>query len=201
MTYNLRIPGQFTERELWAIEEVAKLVPSDGVVVEVGSSLGMSSYVWAKNVHPSVTVYCIDVWENDPEYAQQLGEKYQTDYTVENFRSFTEKCPNIVTLPGFSPQDFAEWDKSIDVYCQNIDGPKMMIEEDINFWSQFVKPGGIICGFGYSKKFPDVVARVGKLDQVYQVKPVIVGSIWCLPVDGNVAKLKKVAGISEKYVK
>jgi tetratricopeptide (TPR) repeat protein len=196
MTYNLRIPGQFTERELWAIEEVAKLVPPGGVVVEVGSSLGMSSYVWAKNVHPSVTVYCIDVWENDPEYAQQLGEKYQTDYTVENFRSFTEKCPNIVTLPGFSPQDFAEWDKSIDVYCQNIDGPKMMIEEDINFWSQFVKPGGIICGFGYSKKFPDVVARVGKLDQVYQVKPVIVGSIWCLPVDGNVGKLKKVAGIN-----
>ena len=197
MTYNLRIPGQFTERELWAIEEVAKLVPSDGVVVEVGSSLGMSSYVWAKNVHPSVTVYCIDVWENDPEYAQQLGEKYQTDYTVENFRSFTEKCPNIVTLPGFSPQDFAEWDKCIDVYCQNIDGPKTIIEEDINFWSQFVKPGGIICGFGYGEEFLDVKNKVDNLSQFYQVEPVIVEQFWCLVTDGNFEKLNGVAKVKE----
>jgi tetratricopeptide (TPR) repeat protein len=197
MTYNLRIPGQFTERELWAIEEVAKLVPPGGVVVEVGSSLGMSSYVWAKNVHPSVTVYCIDVWENDPEYAQQLGEKYQTDYTVENFRSFTEKCPNIVTLPGFSPQDFAEWDKSIDVYCQNIDGPKTIIEEDINFWSQFVKPGGIICGFGYGEEFLDVKNKVDNLSQFYQVEPVIVEQFWCLVTDGNFERLNNVAKIKE----
>jgi tetratricopeptide (TPR) repeat protein len=197
MTYNLRIPGQFTERELWAIEEVAKLVPSDGVVVEVGSSLGMSSYVWAKNVHPSVTVYCIDVWENDPEYAQQLGEKYQTDYTLENFRSFTEKCPNIVTLPGFSPQDFAEWDKSIDVYCQNIDGPKTIIEEDINFWSQFVKPGGIICGFGYGEEFLDVKNKVDNLSQFYQVEPVIVEQFWCLVTDGNFERLNNVTKVKE----
>lgn len=71
MPYNLRIPGQFTERELWAIEALAKLVPPGGVVVEVGSFLGMSSYAWAKSVDPSVTVYCIDAWEKDAEYAQK----------------------------------------------------------------------------------------------------------------------------------
>ena len=57
MPYNLRIPGRFTERELWAIEAMAKSVPPGGVVVEVGSYLGLSSYAWAKSVDPSVTVY------------------------------------------------------------------------------------------------------------------------------------------------
>ncbi|MGD1805107.1 tetratricopeptide repeat protein [Dapis sp. BLCC M126] len=197
MPYNLRIPGQFTERELWAIEALAKLLPIGGVVLEIGSSLGLSSYAWAKSVDPSVTVYCIDPWEKNAQYAQQLQEKYLTDYTVEKFRSFTEKCPNILTLQGFSPQDFAEWDKSIDVYCQNIDGQNRTIEEDINFWLQFVKPGGIICGFGYGEEFPDIKNKVDNLSQFYQVELVIVDKFWCLVTDSNFERLNGVAKIKE----
>lgn len=197
MPYNLRIPGQYIERELWTIEALAQLVPPGGVVVEVGSSLGLSSYTWAKSVDPSVTIYCIDVWENNPEDAQKLREKYQTDYSLENFRSFTKKCPNIVTLQGFSPQDFTEWDQSIDVYCQNIDCQNRIIEEDINFWSKFLKPGGIICGFGYSEEFPDVKNKVNNLSQFYQVEPVIVERFWCLVTDGDFEKLNDVAKVKE----
>ncbi|MEM1173013.1 MAG: tetratricopeptide repeat protein [Cyanobacteria bacterium P01_H01_bin.35] len=197
MAYNLQIPGKFIERELWAIEEIAKLVPPGGIVVEVGSSLGLSSYTWAKSVDTSVTVYCIDVWENDAEYAKKLREKYQTDYSLENFRNFTERCPNIVTLPGFSPQDFAEWDKSIDVYCQNIDSQNTIIQDNISFWSQFVKPGGIICGFGYGEEFPDVKNKVDNLSQFYHVQPVIVEKFWCLVSDGNFERLNGVAKVKE----
>jgi len=65
MAYNLSIPGQITERELWAIETLAKFVPPGGIIVEVGSFLGLSSCAWAKSVHPSVTVYCIDPWDGN----------------------------------------------------------------------------------------------------------------------------------------
>jgi len=53
--YDLTIRGEITHRELQAMEAVAKLVPRDGVVVEVGSYLGRSSWAWAKSVDPSVT--------------------------------------------------------------------------------------------------------------------------------------------------
>jgi hypothetical protein len=116
---------------------------------------------------------------------------------LENFRSFTEKCPNIISLQGFSPQDFADWDKSIDVYCLNIDGQNTIIEENINFWSNFVKPGGIICGFGYTEEFPDVRGKVDNLGQVYQVESVIVERFWCLVTDGNLERLNDVVRVKE----
>jgi hypothetical protein len=31
------------------------------------------------------------------------------------------------------------------------------VGEDIRYWEQFVRPGGVICGDDYSKKFPAVI--------------------------------------------
>ncbi|MDT9225498.1 MAG: tetratricopeptide repeat protein [Limnospira sp. PMC 1279.21] len=197
MPYNLNIPGQFTERGLWAIEALAKLVPPGGVVVEVGSFLGLSSYAWAKSVHSSVTVYCIDSWEQDVEYAQKWRDRYQTDYNLENFREFTKNCPNLVALPGLSPQDFADWDKSIDLYCLNVDYQNIVFGENLSFWSQFLKPDGIICGRGYGQEFPMVIEEVRKLTNLYSVEPVIVEGIWCIASGVDSEKLNGFAKINE----
>lgn len=197
MPYNLRIPGRFTERELWAIEAMAKSVPPGGVVVEVGSYLGLSSYAWAKSVDPSVTVYCIDAWEEDGEYAQKWQEKYQIDYSLEKFHEFTQTCSNIVVLKGFSHHIFTDWDKSIDVYFQNTDRQHTVIGENISLWSQFVKVDGLICGYGYGGEFPCVIDEVRKLANLYGVEPVIVGKIWCLTTGVSVNKLNTITKIND----
>ena len=197
MPYNLRIPGRFTERELWAIEAMAKSVPPGGVVVEVGSYLGLSSYAWAKSVDPSVTVYCIDAWEEDGEYAQKWQEKYQIDYSLEKFHEFTQTCSNIVVLKGFSQHIFADWDKSIDVYFQNIGRQHTVIGENISLWSQFVKVDGLICGYGYGGEFPCVIDEVRKLANLYGVEPVIVEKIWCLTTGVSVNKLNTITKIND----
>ena len=60
MSINVNIPGQLHIEEMHAIELLARLVPENGVIVEVGSLLGCSSWIWANNAHPSVKVFCID---------------------------------------------------------------------------------------------------------------------------------------------
>ncbi|MHA1126805.1 MAG: hypothetical protein ACTSQX_14360 [Candidatus Heimdallarchaeota archaeon] len=55
--YDLSIPGWANEEQLKEIERLAKLVPKNGKIVEIGAYLGRSSFAWAKSCHPSVTVY------------------------------------------------------------------------------------------------------------------------------------------------
>src|SRR5579862_5818081 len=63
MPYNLRIPGWMPESELKVLEQLARAVPMNGRVVEVGPFLGRSSWCWAKSVHPSVKITCLDIWD------------------------------------------------------------------------------------------------------------------------------------------
>ena len=59
---NLEIPGWATEEDLTVLEYFASEVPEDGLILEVGSFCGRSSYTLSKSCHPSVRVICIDLW-------------------------------------------------------------------------------------------------------------------------------------------
>ena len=59
--YNLDIPGWATEEDLKVLEYFASEVPEGGLILEVGSFCGRSSYALAKSCHPSVRVVCIDL--------------------------------------------------------------------------------------------------------------------------------------------
>src|SRR5690606_694353 len=74
------------------------------------------------------------------------------------FLQFVSGIPNIVPLRRNSSG--GDWPHGqadivfIDAMHQN-----PWVGEDIRYWEQWVKPGGIICGVDYSKKFPDVIAE------------------------------------------
>jgi tetratricopeptide (TPR) repeat protein len=197
MPYNLKIPGHYKERELWAIEALAKLVPPGGIVVEFSSYLGLSSYTWAKSVDSSVTVYCLQPGlknTGETEVLKQQDRVNEGLYTCENF---IKNCPNIIPIKGCRPQDFLNWKKQIDVYFHGWHHQDSIFNENITFWSQWVKPGGIICGYGDEENFSDVITKVNQISQSYQIKPVFVEKIWCFPTDGNIGKLNKFANINQ----
>jgi len=150
------------------MEAVAKLVPRDGVVVEVGSYLGRSSWAWAKSVDPSVTVYCCDPWDGYRGSSREL------------FASHTSDCPNIVALQGYSPQDFRDWDRPIDLYFEDAVHRNPVLRENLDFWTGFLKPGGIVCGHDYLGKFPDVVKEAHALGERLGCRLLHVESFWCL---------------------
>src|SRR6202035_1663216 len=63
---DLSIPGQMAPAELDRLASLARGVPPNGCIVEVGSLFGPSSRTLAKNALTSVTVYCIDSWVREP---------------------------------------------------------------------------------------------------------------------------------------
>ncbi|MCA3358958.1 MAG: hypothetical protein ING02_13265 [Roseomonas sp.] len=63
MTLNLLIPAQVTETGLYRLMDLARRVPADGNIVEVGSLYGLSSWRISKPCQAGVTLFHMDPWE------------------------------------------------------------------------------------------------------------------------------------------
>lgn len=62
---NRDIPGQMSDAELERLIELARSVPQNGIIVEVGSLYGLSSWHLSKYCAQGVTVFCIDPWQRE----------------------------------------------------------------------------------------------------------------------------------------
>ncbi|MEM9530705.1 MAG: class I SAM-dependent methyltransferase [Pseudomonadota bacterium] len=179
MPYNTSIPGQVSEFQLRAIETVAALVPEGGNVVEVGSLFGRSSWAWAKSVDASVTVHCIDPWEKNLG-VRAMERRLGITYGLETFLQFTEDCPNVQAHQGYSPKDFSDWTSEIDLYYEDAVHTDPMLARNLDFWTEKLRPAGIICGDDYRPRFPDVMAGAQRLAERFQRRLLRVDFFWCL---------------------
>jgi SAM-dependent methyltransferase len=201
MPYNLSIPGWMPEAELKTLEDLARTIPKNGKMVEVGPFLGRSSWCWAKTVDPSVKVFCLDIWnpdehpyyppavikgqednlETSPEfgYAEKV-EHLQGNY--ENFKRNTADCPNIQAISGASPFDFLEWRDQVDLVFLDGIHHHPIFWADLNFWYYKIKPGGIFCGDDSARTHPDVVWGVQDFAKNLGLPYIVQGRIWMIPV-------------------
>lgn len=190
MPINIDIPGQLHKEEMCAIELIANLVPENGVILEVGSLLGRSSWIWANSAHPSVRVYCIDPWEAQ-ELAcgfNKLAYEHGQSFTLEQFKRNTIDCPNIFPLQGYSPRDFFSWNMPIDLYFEDAVHTNPLLHSNLEFWRRYLKPDGIICGHDFTSKFRDVCVEVIRLSK--ELNRVIrkVRTLWYLLPEPNSAE-------------
>jgi hypothetical protein len=150
--------------------------------VEIGTFDGVYAETLCR-ANPKLKLYCVDPWKAYPDYkpieSQIEFDKYYAvakarllPYNCEIIRDFSEKAAK-----KFEP-------KSVDfVY---IDGNHKFkyIFNDLNLWSQKVRPGGIIAGHDYfnPKTQPpfrqtEVVEAVDKFVKDHKVKPLFVVGI------------------------
>ncbi|WP_158743416.1 class I SAM-dependent methyltransferase [Acidisphaera sp. L21] len=162
-----------------AIEAVARLVPRNGKVVEVGSLFGSSSWAWAKSVDPSVTVYCIDPWEKNAG-VRSMEARYGVSYGLEQFKVHTADCPNIRPMKGYSPNDFLDWSDPIDLYYEDAVHVDPILARNLAFWCGKLKPGGIVCGDDYRPRFPDIRRGARELADRFGREILTVDFFWCL---------------------
>jgi len=203
MPYNDCIPGQITLFQMRAIEIVSALVPERGKVVEVGSLFGSSSWCWAKSVHPSVAVHCIDPWVRNPGVAS-IEKRLNIRYGVEQFLAYTKDCPNIKAEQGYSPQDFSDWSDKIDLYYEDAVHVDPVLTSNLDFWTSHLKPAGIVCGDDYRPRFPDVRNGAARLAERLGRSLVTVENFWCLlPSDdllpGAADVRRQLEDLSEQY--
>ena len=180
MTIDLGIPGQVTEGELRQIERIAQRVPANGVVVEIGSLYGRSAYTWATSVHPTAEVFCIDPWERVPWIVDLVENTIPgcPTFSFEAFQHYTSGCANIRPLKGFSPQDFLDWTRPVDVLFDDALHHNPFIRRSLRFWSRHVRPGGVICGHDYCEDWPDVMTEADALAREFGVRVNRVEWLW-----------------------
>jgi hypothetical protein len=177
------IPGQIGWNELIGMARLAKQVPAEGIVVETGSLFGRSSFVWASNVHPSVTVYCIDPWVRE-QWIIDVVEKPQQaaiPFSLEAFRHYTRGCENIRTIQGYSPEVVKKsWKQPIDLFFDDSNHDEPVLSRNRDFWTQWVKPGGIFCGDEYDSAYPDCLRKTYELAGKWAVTIDHTGLFWWL---------------------
>lgn len=172
MPFNADIPGWMTQRSLRIIEQWAKEIPPNGTLVEVGSFAGRSAWCWAKSVHPSVTVICIDRWEPrvyNPDAARRqemFGKhKERVECTIGTFRKMTADCPNVRPIkarsPYFPPE--AEIPELVDGVFLDERHKNPDFHDNLRYWSKRLKPGGLFCGDDFHGNAKDVVNEVLQL--------------------------------------
>jgi hypothetical protein len=210
MPYNLKIPGWMPESELRIIEQLAATIPPGGAMVEVGPFCGRSSWCWAKSADPSVTVYCLDIWDpsqhpyTPPSSLSSDGAAQgdfgvaesveQTVGTLENFKRNTRDCPNVVAMRGASPRDFRDWNTPLDLVFLDGVHHNPIFWEDLNFWFWKLKPGGVCCGDDCARTHPDVLWGIHDFAKAHDLTFFVQGRIWLIPRPPHVNVIARILG-------
>lgn len=178
---NRSIPGELRDAELARIMELAAAVPKGGVVVEIGSLYGLSSWHLAKACAPGVTVFCVDPWQRE-QWVIDIVEKplNAPPFCRAAFESYTADCDNIVMIEGYSPQIARGWNLPVDLYFEDAVHTNPTLATNLAFWSERVKPGGVIAGHDYAKYWPEVMEEVDGLAKRVGSKLTVVDTVWSL---------------------
>lgn len=146
------VTGLIGNIDMRIIGMLAKKVPSNGTIVEVGSFLGKSTVTWAENCDPSVTVYAIDTFTNFDVDISSLVNHDGSDIGSfeEVFKKNTKPYDNIIMVKGESPYDMNDWDKKIDlVFLDASHTDEKNITDDLHFWDKHLSENGILCGHDF----------------------------------------------------
>ena len=102
--------------------------------------------------------------------------------SLDAFRKNVAGISNIIPLPGYSPREFVGWQRGIDLLFIGNVRTNPDLHYNLTFWADFVPPGGLICGRGYSDEFPDVNTEVNRLATARGTAPDVTGTLWSIRV-------------------
>jgi hypothetical protein len=178
---NRDIPHTMTVEGLKYLGRMARTVPQNGTIVEVGPLFGSSTWVLAKNAHPSVKVISIDTWEPAP-WIDEIEKKFPgcRKFSKETFLHHVKDCPNVTAIQGWSPQVMGDWNQPIDLFFDDATHGDPGFTESLNFYLPKLREGGIACGDDYASGWPDIVRGVSKLSGEWQTFPEIIGRVWSM---------------------
>ena len=154
--YNKEIPGQISIADLKALEFLAQTVPKYGIIIELGSLFGKSSWCLAKSCDPTVTVHCVDNWQYIIHSKQEnLNGK---EITKELHIKYTNDCHNIVRHKTQIQNFTKQWSGGrVDlIFIDAIHELKNDFKNCLREWkNRSLKSHGIISGHDYNGEFPE----------------------------------------------
>jgi SAM-dependent methyltransferase len=172
--------------------KLIKMVPTNGVVVEVGSAYGGSARVAAEILSNDSILNCIDLdWKFHDHrqlklhYKQDMIDYFEINFDVFKFESMYDFAKNYLSdysninyIVAESPYELKYWNTPVDLYFEDSLHWNPQLKDNLEFWVPFVKSGGIICGHDYNDpNCPDVKIESQILaDKLGQKLNTVVGS-------------------------
>lgn len=168
--------GWMSFMDMIALSHVAKLVPDNGIIVEVGSMFGKSALAWATQSKAS-KIYCVDTFNEEYNVEHGLSDsiclekRYPLSGVEYNIlKIFTENTkhePRIIPIRKFSPHNVIIPEDKIDLFFLDASHTNPNDWENIEFYLPMIKNGGIISGHDHDiEQFPDVVDNVSRLEKI-----------------------------------
>lgn len=190
------VPGLSSKKDIDIVYEFAKTVPENGTIVEIGSFFGRTAVAFAEGAYPSVTIYCIDYFNehthlSPPSHGQgAIGTDFWQPNKVynkeEEFTKFTKDYKNIIPLKLEQNLMVYPYDKEpIDLLfldCAHINPNDL---QNIFYFKKFLKPNALICGHDYHESFPDVIYNVRILEKLYKTIVTLYhnSSMWSIRIN------------------
>lgn len=156
------------DEDLEIMAQLARDVPEGGLIVEVGSWMGQSTQCWAMNTR--ARVIAVDLWKWMPK-TYEGPHADLVNLQGDPYRQFLRNTMHLTNVtPIVRESSGGEWDHGdIDLVFIDAMHQNPWIHDDIAYWEPKVKPGGVICGDDYSKKFPAVIEESKSLARRLQV--------------------------------
>lgn len=183
-----------TPGDLLALRHLAKMVPADGIIVEVGSMFGKSAVSWATYSAAS-KIYCVDTFIEDYNVGHDIPDEtcQQMNFplskiTYDILKIFTENTKsfnNILPIRGYSPNEVTVPEDKIDLFFLDASHTNPNDWENIQHYLPKMKIGGIISGHDYDPiQFPDVVENVARLREMMRSDISLYqgSSVWSITV-------------------
>lgn len=178
---NRDIPRTMNIAGLEYLGKMARSVPENGIIVEVGPLYGSATWVLAQNSHPSVKVISIDTWEPAP-WISNLVRKFPDclPFSKEAFLHYTQDCENVEAVQGWSPTVMQGRDEPINLFFDAATRGDPGFSESLAHYVPQVIPGGIVCGDDFAAGWPDIVRNVYSLGEEFGTSPEVSGRVWSL---------------------
>jgi hypothetical protein len=144
------------------LHHIARSLPDTATILEVGSFLGASAAIMS-HANPTATVYSIDKFDDTVEVSLKGQDRIDlvaaalgpgVSWTIDTVQHSVKEYPNIKFLKGSSPYDFQDWDIEIDLYHEDGNHTLPTVQDNLQFWSGKVKPGGLILCHDYKPDLP-----------------------------------------------
>lgn len=124
------VNGWESPQEQGLLASFARLVPEDGLIVEIGSEHGMSASIFRTNAHPNTWLFCVEINPN----AEFLTNMQKAGISLDNVKWINESSHTyewIYTAP-------------IDLLFVDGDHSELGAFKDIDIWSQRMSKNGVI---------------------------------------------------------
>jgi hypothetical protein len=153
------VPGYLTEEDMSVIRNLASSLPSEGILVEVGSFLGKSTAEWAKSFQEfekNYKIVAIDSFNTGIDILRELLSRDDFDVPpsenhIEMFRHYTRQYPSIKPLQAFFNTEFVFEQKVAGVF-EDSDHTQRTLNYALPYWWDKIIPGGILCGHDYTMR-------------------------------------------------